>query len=334
MQTIIGVDQGSSFTRAAVSTERGEILGVGITHGGYGSWHPERAMRAIREAVAQARQHAGLDATPAAVLVGGLTGADWPDEYEQLHGVVSALGLAQTVEIFNDSIVAMRGGTSQPYGVVVIAGTGGNCAVRAPDGTTFIYHYYIDDDLQGGGALGRRALRAIYRAESGREPPTILTREVLALMALPTVDALLRADVEGKLTREVKQIAPLIFAAAVVGDAVARQILCDFGAGLAELVVAGLRRMGMSEMAVEVVLSGSVFKGRGTLLEEVMARDIQRGAPLATLVPARYEPVVGAVLLGIERLGVTVDEPIRAAIEQSSQHWKLIREKESEYGSD
>ncbi len=329
MQPIIGIDQGGSQTRAALSTAEGEILGVGFSHGGYGSWHPEPAMRAIAEAVGRARAVAGLDATPQArVLVAGLTGADWPDEYERLHEQVLALGLAEEVIVTNDSLIALRGGTSQPYGVVVIAGTGANCALRAPSGETFAYHYYLDKELEGGIALARRTLRAVYRAETWREPPTRLTAAVLALLERPSVDALLRADVEGDLDdARVRQIAPLLFAAADEGDSVACRILSDFGEGMAELVTVGLRRFGMDGLPVEVVISGSIFKGRGSLLESVMQAAISRAAPAARLVNARYEPVVGALLLGMEHVSGAVDEAGRAAIETSSQRWGLIRRK-------
>lgn len=329
MQVIIGVDQGSSHTRAAVARMDGTIEGLGTTHGGYGSWEPERAMGAIVAAVAQARAQAGHDAlTPARLLYGGLTGADWPDEYEFLHAHVSSRALAEEVVVVNDSMIALRGGTSQPYGAVVIAGTGANCALRAPDGRTFIYHYYVEDELQGGGALGRHALRAIYRAASGREAPTRLAPLVLALLEQPSVDALLRADSEQRLpASSIKEIAPLVFDAAVEGDEAACHILRGFGIGLAGLVTAGLRRLQMTDLPVEVVLSGSIFKGRGALLERVMQDEIRAIAPHAVLVNARYEPVVGAILLGLEQCGVVADEGVRARIEESAQWFGLMREK-------
>jgi N-acetylglucosamine kinase-like BadF-type ATPase len=266
-----------------------------------------------------------VQAQQTSILFCGLTCADWADEYTLLRDNVRALGLCNDVRIANDSIIALRGGTSAPYGAIVIAGTGGNCAIRSPKGDEFIYGFYQEDDLQGASAIGRRAMQAIYRSETGREPATILTARILALFGLASVDDLLRADVEDRLEWErVSRIAPLVTQAAFEGDAVAAAILCAFGKGLAELVIAGLTRFSMSGMDVEVVLSGSVFKG-GSLIQEAMLAEF-RAAPLkARLINARYEPVVGAALLGMESLGVNVGPEVARNVEQSSARLGLVR---------
>ena len=326
MRYVVGVDQGHSQTRAVVADEQGNILGVGMSRGACHARHGMGVtMGAIREAVRLALAQAGAQSQQIAILFCGLTCADWLDEYALLRENVRALGFCEDVRIANDCIIALRGGTSAPYGAIVIAGTGGNCAVRSPEGEEFIYGFYHDDDLQGGSALGRRALQAIYHSETGREPATILTQRVLAMFALGSVDDLLRADVEDRLDRgQIAHIAPVVSQAAHEGDAVAKSILRAFGKGLAELVTAGLRRFGMTDLDVEVVLSGSVFKG-GTLIQEAMLAGIRAAAPKARLVNARYEPVVGAALLGLEAIGVKVDSEVAHNVDQSSNRLGLIR---------
>ena len=327
MNYVLGVDQGHTETRAAVADMEGNILGVGKTYGACHSLHGlDQAMGAVQEASQMALSQAGVSLRQLALMFCGLTGADWPDEYHLLETNVLSLGLCRDVYIKNDSIVALRGGTSASYGAIVIGGTGGNCAIRSPQGEEFIFHYYHDRDLQGGLGLGWRSLRAIYRAETGREPDTLLKPRVLAMMGLATVDDLLRADVEQRLSLDdVKHIAPLVFQAAYEGDRVACEIIRAFGEGLAELVIAGLRRFDMTRLDVEVVLSGSIFKATGNLVQEVMIAGIHLAAPNARLVNARYEPVVGAVLLGLEASGVQVDERVKRNIEGSSQALCLIR---------
>jgi N-acetylglucosamine kinase-like BadF-type ATPase len=285
------------------------------------------AMQAIRQATQPALEQARVQSRDIAFLFCGLTGADWPDEYDLLQANASALGLGSPVRVSNDTIIALRGGTSASYGAVVIAGTGANCAIRSPRGEEFIYHFYHDHDLQGGIALGRRALKAIYRAETGREPLTLLTARVLDLFELGSVDALLRADSAGRFgLDETRRIAPLVFQAACEGDQVACHIVKALGEGLAELVTAGLKRFDMAGLEVEVVLSGNIFKAPGRLLQEVMSAAIHMAAPRARLVNARYEPVVGALLLGLEALGVAIDEGVKRNVETSSKRLGLIRE--------
>jgi N-acetylglucosamine kinase-like BadF-type ATPase len=285
----------------------------------------ETAMAAVREAAAAALAGAAVSPEDVACLVAGMTGADWPDEYPLLRANILMLGLCSRVTVTNDSLIALRGGTEKSYGAVLIAGSGGNCAVRSPSGEEFIYAYYHDGDLQGGHALGRRALQAIYRAETGREAESALKARVLGFYGFQTVDALLRADVEDRLDPDIKELAPLIFEEAWCGDPVAGYIVQDFARGYAGLAAAALRRLGMADLEVEVVLSGSIFKARGPLLVETLAAALRQAVPRARLVNARYEPVVGAVLLALEAMHIPIDAPIKDQIEKSAQHLGLIR---------
>jgi N-acetylglucosamine kinase-like BadF-type ATPase len=327
MTYVLGVDQGHSQTRAVVCDLDGSIRGVGTSRGACHSVHGmHAAMTSVQEASQQAMAQASIAAREIALVLCGLTGADWPDEYGLLKDQVGRLGLSDNVHIKNDAIVAMRGGTWADYGAVVIAGTGSNCAIRSPRGEEFVYGFYHDLELQGGSALGRHALTTIRRAETGREPPTELKRLVLTMFGLPDVDSLVRRQFEQQMSlEETRQIAPLVFRAACEGDLGACKILKSFAEGLAEMVTAGLRRFNMTQMELDVVLSGSVFKGPGPLVEEFMAASIHMVAPRARLVNARYEPVVGAALLGLGELGVVLDERRQRNVERSCQELGLIR---------
>ncbi|RPI81764.1 MAG: hypothetical protein EHM41_19935, partial [Chloroflexi bacterium] len=309
---ILGIDQGSTHTRAVICDSAGVILGLGKT---FGACHSidgmERAMKAVAEAAQMAREAAKVDSNQIELLFGGLTGADWRDEYDLLTENLEMLQLANQVRVVNDSIIALRGGTQASYGAILIAGTGANCAILSPSGESYIYHYYVDDYLQGGTGLGRSALWTIYRAETGREVQTKLTEAVLEALEFASVDELLRAQAERRLPHDrVKELAPLIFRLAKEGDFAAQKIIRAFGVGLAELVTAGFRRFSMREIDVEVVLSGSIFKGPGTLLQDTIQAEIQRDAPHARLVNSRYEPVVGAMILGLEACGVEIDPSV------------------------
>jgi N-acetylglucosamine kinase-like BadF-type ATPase len=335
MTVILGIDQGSSATRAVICGLDGRLLGFGKAPGGYHLYTGmARAMAVVQEAAAAAlaqaharqediRQNVQMDFC---LVFGGFTGADWADEYVLLQKNVSAALGIEEVYITNDSIIAMRGGSQHPYGAILIAGSGANCAIRSPDGREYIYGYYHDAHLQGGGALGRQALDAIYRAETGRKPATRLTGRVLTFYNLKNVDDLLRAEVEHRLPGAgPRDLAPLVFEEASQGDPAAARILQDFGQGCAELVVNGLERFAMTGLAVEVVLSGSIFKGKGSLLIDTLTRHIQQGAPQARLRSARYEPVVGAALLGLEKAGVAADQAVNSAIEETAQALGLVR---------
>jgi N-acetylglucosamine kinase-like BadF-type ATPase len=132
--------------------------------------------------------------------------------------------------------------------------------------------------------------------------------------------------VERRLPSErVKELAPLLFLVAAGGDPIACRIVSEFAAGMAELVTAGLVRFAMTGLSLEVVVSGSIFKARGTGLLDEMEAGIRKVAPLARLVNARYEPVAGALLLGLEALGGKLDGEVEANIEAGCRELGLIR---------
>ncbi|MGC8878923.1 MAG: N-acetylglucosamine kinase [Anaerolineae bacterium] len=327
MKYVLGIDQGHSQTRAVVCDLTGMMLGVGVAPGACHAVHGiEQAMAGVQQAARQALAQAEVIPAQVAMVMCGLTGADWPDEFELLQECVEQLGLGQKVRIKNDALVALRGGTWADYGAVVIAGSGANCAICSPQGDEFIYGYYHDLELQGSLGLTLRALSAIRRAATGREPPTVLAGRILAVFSCPDVDSLMRRRVEDHLRLEdARRIAPLVFQAAREGDLVAAKIIRAFGEGLAEMVTAGLQRFHMTQLAVDVVLSGNLFKDPSPLLGEAMAAAIHAVAPRARLIHARYEPVVGAALLGLAELGVTMSVHVRQRVESSSQRLGLIR---------
>jgi hypothetical protein len=55
-------------------------------------------------------------------------------------------------------------------------------------------------------------------------------------------------------------------------------------------------------------MTGSVFKGQSPVLKDVMTARIHRECPGARTVHALYEPVVGALLLGMEMDAPVTDE--------------------------
>jgi len=243
-----------------------------------------------------------------------------------LTEALAALRLAERVIVKNDCLIALRAGTAAPYGAVLIAGSGVNCAVRSPSGAEWIYGYYVENEIQGGSALGRMALRAVYRSATLRAPPTCLTQALLDACGLASVDALLRADVEHRLPQPERHLAPAVFECAAQGDEAASGLLRQMGHDLAELVTAGLRRLGMSDMPVEVVLSGGLFRGRSPLLADTIRAGLAAEAPQARLVPARYEPVVGAALLALEAAGLALTPEMNARLDAGAQALGLVRE--------
>lgn len=323
MGLILAFDQGATKTAALAATAGGEILGVGYSRGAcHASDGMDAAMTAVKEAAAAALKQAGgghIDH-----VFAGMTGADWPHEYPQLQTALrQATGVAN-VTVVNDCIIARRAGTDSPWGAVLCAGTGLNAAVISPGGASYVYGYYINGDDNGGTALGRLSLRAVFGAEAGITPPTLLTAGLLNHFGLTTVDDLMMRYVGGELG-PTSTLVPVLVEAVRAGDAAAGRIVSEFGERLARYVTAGLRRFDMVHLEQDVVLSGGVFKADLPGLRESLARALAKDVPGARLREARYEPVVGALLLALEERGergVSLESP---ALAVGAAQFKLIR---------
>ena len=307
---VVGVDGGTTKTIALVSDDQGHILGTG--RGGSSNWGnsgAEKPVQVVAATVAEALDQAGLSADDITVGVFGLAGADWPEDYESRTIALQRRRIAQRVIVKNDAMVGWRAGTHQPYGVVIAAGTGSNTAIISPDGREWCYGYYV----RYGGALdvSREAIDAVLREEDGRGKPTTLTSIVLNKLDYVSAEALLRAMCSEQLDRDLTlSLCPLVFEAADAGDDVAVEIIVKQGLALAEYATAGIRRFGMQDLEFDVVLSGSLFKGKGPLLIDTITQAIHQVAPDTHMVRAQFEPAVGALLLAYDAMGITTTQEL------------------------
>jgi len=313
MRYVLGVDAGASKTFALVAEETGIVRGFGRAGpGNHQTVGLENAIDAIRNACMEAFLQASVQ-PPVEVGIFGLAGADLPEDFSLLTKAMESLALAQKVRVENDAMIAMRAGTSRSWGVVVVCGTGFNAAGIAPKGRIFRFPGlgWISGDWGGGWDIAREAIRAVARAWDGRGSPTLLTPLILEFLGFPSVEALISALYHRRVPEEkILEIVPLVFEAAWQGDAVAQNILIRLGEEVGIAAVTVIKKLGLERTDVEVILAGGVFKGKGPLLLDTIIQTVHRVAPNARVSFPKYAPVVGAVLLALERLKGDLDRAI------------------------
>jgi N-acetylglucosamine kinase-like BadF-type ATPase len=309
---VVGVDGGTTKTIALVADDQGRILIS--TRGGGSNWSGEDVtipMTVVVDTVQKALEPIGLSGQDIAMGVFTLAGADWPEDHTRREEFLGQAGIAQQVKVKNDSFGGLRAGLSKPFGMVLAAGTGMNAATISPDGQEWAFGYY--ETFGGAGSIAEHAFEAVLRAEDGRGQSTALTQLVLQQLNFPTVEAMLRAHILGRVDHgKYLTICPLVFDAALAGDRVAVDILVRQGKGLAEYATAMVRRFNMQNQDFEVVLAGSVFKGVGPLLVDTITQEVHREAPKAQIVRARFEPVIGSVLLAYDAFKISVTDEMYA----------------------
>jgi N-acetylglucosamine kinase-like BadF-type ATPase len=99
-------------------------------------------------------------------------------------------------------------------------------------------------------------------------------------------------------------LAPIVFAAATAGDEVARGLVSWLADEVVLLGVSAIRRLGLARSAVEIVLLGSVWKTEDEAFHARVRDGLLAVAPRAALRRLDAPPVLGAALLGVDRLGL------------------------------
>ena len=307
---VLAVDGGNSKADVVLVDADGGVLGAargpGASHHHLGV---PAAMVTLEALVVAACQDAGLppgERPLATVGVWCLAGVDFPADDQALSPAIAGRGWAREVLLHNDVFAVRRAGSGRTWGVGVVVGAGMNCVGVAPDGREVRFPAIgeLSGDWGGGRDIGMAAVGAALRGEDRRGPPTTLTRLVPGWFGLPTVLALVEAlFLERIEQRRVLELVPLVFTEAEAGDEVAAQLVARQVDEVVAMAGAAIGRLGLTGRDVEVVLGGGLFHREAPAFLERIRSGILGIAPAARLTQVTTPPVVGAALLGLDRLG-------------------------------
>ncbi|MDX3530998.1 BadF/BadG/BcrA/BcrD ATPase family protein [Streptomyces sp. ID05-39B] len=302
---VLAIDAGNSKTDVAVVAADGEVL---ATARGGGFRPPAVGVGPAVDALADAvtRAYAAACVTSVTHVSACLANADLPVEEEQLAAALHARGWGQTVEVRNDTFAILRAGVAEPRGVAVVCGAGINCVGMRPDGRTARFPALgrISGDWGGGWALAEEAMWHAARAEDGRGPATALAHTLPAHFGLDTVYALIESlHLERLPPARRHELTPVLFATASGGDAVARTLVGRLAAEVVSMSVVALTRLDLLEEETPVLLGGGVLTAGHRQLDETISELLAAEAPKAVPQVVRQPPVLGAALLGLDRVG-------------------------------
>jgi N-acetylglucosamine kinase-like BadF-type ATPase len=284
----------------------------------------QQIRRTATEALAMACLQGGVDAAYFC-----LAGADLPEDFALLRPALEELGLGRRVELNNDMMAALRSGTDSRNAVVVGWGSGTNALGRNAAGQELRLPAlgWMSGDWGGGDDLARKVVWLVARAHDGRGQPTALRDPVLAALDVPDEDEMIRLIyLRRRNIRHLRRLPPILFQVADAGDEVAREVVQAAAREVVTTAMAFLRRLDLLGMETDVVLAGSVFRARNTLLMNEVEAGLQREAPLARIVMPDVEPIVGAFLCAVDMLGKPVDAGMRQRARQSYEELTAQRE--------
>ncbi|MFF1279230.1 N-acetylglucosamine kinase [Streptomyces sp. NPDC058299] len=317
--TVLAVDAGNSKTDVAVVTAAGEVL---ATARGGGFRPPAVGVTAALDALAEPVTRAFADAGVTSVthVSACLANADLPVEEERLAAALRARAWGTSVEVRNDTFAVLRAGVAEPRGVAVVCGAGINCVGMRPDGRTARFPAIgrISGDWGGGWGLAEEALWHAARAEDGRGEPTALSRTLPAHFGLPTMYALIEAlHLEHVAHDRRHELTPVLFDTAAAGDPVAGALVTRLAEEVTVMAAVALTRLDLLAEETPVVLGGSVLTAGHARLDDGIRTLLAARAPKATVRVVTAGPVLGAALLGLDRLGAGAEAGDRAR-----GHWE------------
>lgn len=313
--TVLALDGGNSKTDVALVTADGRILARARGGGFRPNQGKDEALAVIGRLARMVLDEVGL--AQATLLSACLANSDLPREDEEYRGWLSGQGLAEQVEVTNDVFALLRSGTRARAAVTVVCGAGMNCVGVAPDGSVvrFLALGTFTGDWGGGGTLAREAMFWAMRDEDGRGGPTGLTRAVAEHYGFSSAHEVAEALHLGGIDRgRLHELVPVLFAVATAGDPMALSVVQRQADEVVAFAMAALSRLDLLAVDTEVVLGGGVLAAREPVLLDPILTALAARAPRAHVSIPAIRPIVGAVLLGLEKLAD--GEPVPEATER------------------
>ena len=297
---ILAIDQGSSKTQALVGDTQGNILGTGLAEGAC-HFHVgmDAAMAAVKTAADRALKASGIHEGEIGLVSAGMSGANWPDEFKMLTEGLQMLFCQAEIHVYNDSIPALFAGTQASDAIILCAGTAFNCAVLKNDEVVWIYNNYTEMMDEGGKSLGTRAMQKVFRSDNCLGPETSMKHRAMDFFGYDKEMDMLLDFSRNCLSKPIKDFAKIVDEEAIKGDQVALETQYEFSCSLSRYAVGAMKRFNLLNKPIDIVLSGGIFKARSPVMIDAIRTEIHRASPLARIVEARYEPVVGAFELAL-----------------------------------
>lgn len=310
----LGVDGGTTRTKAVVGDDAGHIVGSG--EGGASNYQVvglEEAMSGITDAVQHALTAANLSISQIERAVFGLSGMDLPMHREVLEAALTAAFPGLAFDLVNDTWIMLKAGSDKGWGIALVCGGGANACACSRNGTwVTLRGLGYESGLRGGGLdMLRDILHYAFLSHDGTGPKSVLEQTVLDVTGAPNYDTLQLMFLEavqdmtghGELLHRALAVVPLVFDGATAGDEVCKHILMLQAESLAEGVTGLVYKMGFERETFDVVLGGSVFGGSNPAFVDRLTLLTHEAAPLAQLRPPLLDPVLGAYVMALQKMG-------------------------------
>jgi len=308
MKYFLGVDGGASKTEAVILDENAKVVGIGRSGpGNYEVSSTEAVKKNWLSAIEKARQLAGNIKFEKACF--GLAGADFPEDFEMLKKELDSMDIASGVILENDVAIALRAGSKDYWGIIIIMGAG-TIGYGKKDGTSFRFYGkgYEFGDWGGGFSVTRDMLYHAFRSYDGRGEKTILENMVLEFFEEKTQNDLAKKLYYNHEVRlKTLNLAPLLFKAIEEEDKIAIKIGEKIVEETVRDIYALMKKLDLMKENTPVILGGGLYKGAPWLYEYIAAKT-HIFAPDAIIKLLKIPPALGASIIALEAFGYSLSD--------------------------
>ncbi|CCK25330.1 ATPase [Streptomyces davaonensis JCM 4913] len=287
---VVGIDVGG--TKTHLRAIAGADLVADRVRASTG-WRPHDPVAAAGWLAALVAESLPQGSRPAAVAVGGHA-CETPRQCAQIRTAVQLHFDAPALVVGDAELLVPAAGLDK--GVGLVAGTGSVAVGRLPDGSPLQVGGWgaVLGDEGGSAGLVREAVRAVWAAHDRGDAPDALTEGLLDAFEVAEVPALGAAlESAQDVSAAWGAHAPVVFAAAKAGSALARSVVAEGGRSLAGLV----QRLATRGVPVDdVVIAGGTILAQPALYDAFVSV-LAESVPHARPTPLRVPPVQGAIAL-------------------------------------
>ena len=226
-----------------------------------------------------------------------LAGCGPGEDQQSLSRLSAEIWSTAKIIVGNDRESGLAAALEHGDGIVVNAGSGSSVTGRRGDRIENAGGWgHVLGDTGGGYFLSIRALRLILREYDLHRVEMQFTAKILHALSLNNLDELVRwAQTADKM--EIAMLAPVVFEAAVSGDARVMEIIESGAKVLSEYTEAVAARLHL--LAPKVMLLGGLFH-RDSIYTHAFRRRLKKNLPDARVATAERPPELGAAWLAAE----------------------------------
>lgn len=303
---LIGVDGGGSKTHCIIGDERGNIFAEGF--GGPANYQTigiKKTQESIMTAIHRALNKLNLNVEDITYTVLGLAGADTNEDMDTLETICKEILKETPFKILNECWITLKTGNEENWGIVSICGIAHWTMGRNKSGVqSELRNMNYEIGNRGGGReINASAFHHAFRGEEGASQYTELQSAIPRLLNVSNLDEVARLLRHKKIEEEDLYGLPILVSElAKEEDTVCQDILIEAGKAMGKTAAAVIKKLGLAEEVVPIILTGSVFLGDNPLIVDAYMLEVHRIAPKAKCKILYSKPVKGAYYLAIEQI--------------------------------